>query len=568
MYQIKCDDYILYDPRDEDLILGSPKCKLEVNKVGEASFTMYASHPYYDRLKKLRSVFEILQDDQTIFRGRMTSDSVDFDNVKVVDIEGVMAYFNDSLIRPFAFPDDFLNESTYTKAATSGNVVEYFLAWVIEQHNSQVQDFQKFKLGKVTVSNKNNYIARSATDFSSTWECLTSKLFNSELGGYLCIRYEEDGNYIDYLKEFELTNTQRIVYGENLLDLSTESDATSIYTAIIPQGAKISENEGETEEGTKVETTLNLESLPDGKLTDDLVKIGDTIFSESGIDEFGWIYAPPKETTWEDITLVDNLKQKGIEFFGDALKYTNTIEISAVDLHFSDEEIEGFRIYRNILTYSEPHNQEGIYKLTKLDIDILNPQNTKITLGETKRSMTDINAEIKAAITTNVQIIKTELGTDVKQIAKDAAASVLADSEKIIVSAVENYIETGNFSEFRETVSSQLSFLAEQIALNFTETTSRIEEVDGDLQEKFNTITKYFAFDINGLTIGQIDNPNKVVIDNDEMSILVNNVVVQKFDAEGHALIPELTVTRKFDLFGYVMEQDSEGRVNCEYMGG
>lgn len=564
MYQIKCDDYILYDPRDEDLILDDPKCKLEVNKVGEASFTIHASHPHSDKLKKMRSVFEILQDSDIIFRGRMTSDSVDFDNVKVVDIEGVMAYFNDSLIRPFVFPDDFENESTYKTAAASGNVVEYFLDWLIEQHNSQVQDFQKFKLGKVTVSDPNNYISRSATDFSSTWDVLKSKLFDSALGGYLCIRYEDDGNYIDYLSEFELTNTQRIVYGENLLDLSTESDATSIYTAIIPQGAKISE----IEEGSKDASRLKIESLPDGELTDDIVKDGDTLYSKSGIDEFGWIYAPPKDTTWEDITLVDNLKQKGIEFFGDALKYTNTIEISAVDLHFSDEEIEGFRIYRNILTYSKPHHQEGIYKLTKLDIDILNPQNTKITLGETQRSMTDINAEIKAAITTSVQVIKNEVSTEVKQVAKDTATSVLADSEKIIVAAVENYIETGNFSEFRETVSAQLSFLAEQMALIFTETTSRIEEVDGDLQEKFNTVTKYFAFDINGLTIGQADNPNKVVIDNDEMSILVNNVVVQKFDAEGHALIPELTVTRKFDLFGYVMEQDSEGRVNCEYMGG
>ena len=96
MYQILCDGYVLYDPRDDDLIVNSPKCKLEVNTVGEASFSIYATHKYYGHLQKLKSVFEILQDGNTIFRGRMTDDTRDFNNIKAVDLEGVMAYFNDS----------------------------------------------------------------------------------------------------------------------------------------------------------------------------------------------------------------------------------------------------------------------------------------------------------------------------------------------------------------------------------------------------------------------------------------------------------------------------------------
>ena len=124
MYQIRCDDYVLYDPRDDDLIVNNPKCKLEVNTVGEASFDIYANHPYYGHLRKMRSVFEILQDGKPIFRGRMTDDTVDFDNIKAVDIEGVLAYFNDSIIRPFVYPDDVSASSGYQTAAASGNVIE------------------------------------------------------------------------------------------------------------------------------------------------------------------------------------------------------------------------------------------------------------------------------------------------------------------------------------------------------------------------------------------------------------------------------------------------------------
>ena len=110
-------------------------------------------------------------------------------------------------------------------------MVEFFLNWLIENHNSQVQDFQKFKLGNVTVSDPNNYITRSEENYPNTWEVLKSKLFDSALGGFLCIRYEEDGNYIDYLSEFTLTNTQGIEFGENLLDLKhKEDDSTSRHS--------------------------------------------------------------------------------------------------------------------------------------------------------------------------------------------------------------------------------------------------------------------------------------------------------------------------------------------------
>ena len=392
MYQILCDNKILYDPRDDDFFVYNPRCKLAVNTVGEASFSIDTEHPHYEDLKKLKSVFEIRQDGFPIFKGRMTDDTRDFDNIKMVDLEGVMAYFNDSIIKPFIFPDDFLNNAGYVQAAASGNVVEFFLSWLISQHNSQVQDFQKFKLGKVTVADPNNYVSRASTAHLKTWEVLKTYLFESVLGGYLCIRYEDDGNYIDYLSDFEATNTQKITFGENLLDLTSASDASATYTAILPLGKKKSEIDTESDDDSR----LTIEELGDGDITSDLVKKGDTIYSKSGVEQYGWIYAPVSETTWDDVTTAANLQSNGVDYMQNtALKLANTITIKAVDLHYSDEEIASFRIYRYILVESAPHNHEDRYKLSELDIDIQNPQNTIITLGDTQLSMTDINAGIK-----------------------------------------------------------------------------------------------------------------------------------------------------------------------------
>lgn len=574
MYSIKCDGYILFDPRDEEFIVGNPKVNLEVNTVGEGSFTIYKNHPYYDKLKKLKSVFEVSDDIGVIFRGRMTNDSCDFYNSKAVDLEGVMAYFNDSTVRPYSFPEDWLEDASYIAAAESGNVVEFFLNWLINQHNAQVEEFQRFKLGNVTVSDPNNYLSRADESYPSTWEVLKSKLFDSALGGYLCIRYEADGNYIDYLSGFELTNTQEIVFGENLLDLNTDSDASTTYSAIIPIGATV-ETETTNEDGTTVttKTTLTLESLGDGNITDDIVKQGDTLYSKSAREAYGFVCAPVKDTTWEDVTEVQNLLTKGVEALASDLMFlSSTVEVTAVDLHFTDEQVQSFRIYRNVNVRSSPHGHNGIYQLPKLGLDLLNPQNTKITVGSTKRTLTDINSDKESDTIQRIESAEKDIEenrtqtTEVKNQMLIQSTELINTCNQILLSALESYVESSNFEEFKSTLKSELEVWAGGITGRVTATEESVKNVDGDLQEKFNTITKYFTFDINGLTIGQVDNPNKVVIDNDDITILVNNVPVMEFKADGTASIPILKITQILNLLGLQITED-ENNINCDYVG-
>ena len=574
MYHIKCDDYPLFDPRDDDLIVESPKVNLEVNTVGEGSFTIYKNHPYYGKLKKLKSVFEVSDEVGVIFRGRMTNNSYDIYNSRFVDLEGAMAYFNDSKVRPYSFPDDWIEDADYITAAESGNVIEFFVNWLINQHNSQVREFQRFKLGNVTVTDPNNYLSRSDSSYPSTWEVLKSKLFESDLGGFLCIRYEADGNYIDYLSEFELTNTQEIVFGENLLDLKTDSDATTTYSAVIPIGATI-ETETENEDGTTetTKTIIKIENLPDGDITDDIVKKGDMIYSRSAVDEYGLIIAPVETTTWEDVTDANNLLTKAFNFLAsDGMMLSETVETTAADLHFTDEQVQTFRIYRNVKVRSDLHGLNGTYQLSKLGLDLQNPQNTTISVGSTKRTLTDINSEKESDTIQRIESVEKDVEDnrtqeiEIKNLLIIQSTELINTCNQILMSALETYVETSNFEEFRQTLKSELEVFAEGITGRVTATEESIKNVDGDLQAKFNTITKYFTFDINGLVIGQVDNPNKVVIDNDHISILVNNIPVQEFNADGTALIPILKVTTMLNLLGLQITED-ETHINCDYLG-
>lgn len=581
MYQIKCDGFPLLDFRDENLIVFNPKVKLEVNTIGEGSFTIYKNHPYYDTIKRFKSVVEVRDEIGTIFRGRMTDDSIDFDAGKAIDLEGLMAFFNDSIIAPYNFPEDFLDNEDYIAATESGNVVEFFLNWLIEQHNSQVQEFQRFKLGVVTVSDPNNYITRSDSEPQHTWDVLKSKLFDSALGGYLCIRYEDDGNYIDYLSEFTLVNSQEIEFGSNLLDLKRGTKGAETYSAIIPIGAEIEVDSGEIdEEGNAIteKKKLSLESISDGNITDDIVKITlpnglHAIYSKSAVEEYGWICPKPSETTWDDVTIVDRLLTKSCEHLIGTVMLSETIETTACDLHFTDAEIRSFRIYRLTKVNSKPHELSKIYPLTKLEIPLLEPQSTKIVLGDTTKTLTAQNNKSESSTIQRFESAEKDIAenresvTEAKQMTITESTKAVNTSTEILFEALKSYVESSIYEEFKSTLETELKVWADGISGRVTSTEESIKNVDDDLQEKFNTITKYFTFDINGMTIGQVDNPNKVVIDNDEINILVNNIPVQQFKADGSALIPLLKITQQMNLLGLLIEED-ETHINVDYIGG
>lgn len=550
MYQIKCDDYILYDPRDDELTLIDPRLKLEVNTVGEGSFTILPSHPHYDKLKRLKSVFSVLESGQTIFRGRMTNDSRDFQNRLVVDLEGVMAYTNDSLVQPFNFPNDFT-------VPANANPVEYLLTVAIQNHNSQVQPWQQLKVGTVTVTDPNNYIVRSSDDFMTTWQFLKEKLFESSLGGYLCVRYEADGNYIDYLSEFTLTNPQQVVFGENLIDIQQESESGETYTAILPRGAEIENEE------TGISKRIDISSIPDGDISDDLVKAGLSIYSKSAVEAYGVIYCPMDDATWDDVTDAVNLQRKAAEQLQSVgVKLDNTITINAVDMRFSDAQIQSFRINRNVIVHSPVHGLDGAsYPLTALDISIMNPQDTVVTIGDKRKSLLGINEQLHndsiQRIERTAQVVEGVQAKvdEVKQQALTLETSITTNCETIIMSALREYSENGDMGQFKQTVSSQLAIMAGQIEMNFLNTSAEINNVNGDVQQTNALIEKHFKFSENGLTIQSGTNKLSLTLDNDMISFKKNGTQFGWWDGvDFHTgnIIVDVNERAQFGSFAFV----------------
>lgn len=523
MYQLKYKNYILYDQRlaDEKLIVRDPSVKLAVSKAGEMSFTVDAEHPYLSNLRRMSGLVELLDGTFPIYRGRITRDIKDFYGAHKIETEGIMAVLNDSIIPPFNFPEDFTEDASYKAAAASGNVVEFFFRWILSQHNAQVTAEQQIKPGVVTVSDPNNYIARSSEEYATAMTTISDKLFNSSLGGNLLIRYEDDGNYLDYYAALPLTNTQTVEFAENLLDLSSETDGADIYTAILPEG----------------KDGLTIGNLPDGDLTDDLVKSGKIIYSKSGVATYGRI---TRHIKWDDVTVDTNLRSKANAALADnGLSMPETITCKAVDLGWQDG-IQHFRVGRMTALVSTPHGYSASYPLMELSPDILDPGNTQITLGATQRTYTGSQIDAARNVGNRIESTRKELtdrvdgsASQVIQATQQQITDLQQNVNSIILSALENYVETGDFNSYKEEVSTKLSVLTDQLSIDITKVTERIDNVNGDLQAKYDSITKAFRFTSDGLIIGESGNEILLRLDNDVLQFVRNNTPELQITAEG-----------------------------------
>lgn len=523
MYQLKYQNYILYDPRlaDEKLIVRDPSVKLAVSKAGEMTFTLGADHPYLSNLRRMSGLVELLDGTFPIYRGRITTDTKDFYGAHKIETEGIMAALNDSIIKPFSFPEDFKDDDDYKAAAASGNVVDFFFRWILGQHNSQVSAEQQIRPGVCTVTDPNNYITRSSKEYATAMTTISDKLVKSSLGGNLLIRYENDGNYLDYYAALPLTNTQPVEFAENLLDLTSETDGADIYTAILPEG----------------KDGLTIEALSDGDLTDDLVKSGLTIYSKSGMATYGRI---TRHIKWDDVTVAANLQTKAKAALADnGLSMPETITCKAVDLGWQDG-IQHFRVGRMTALFSTPHGYSASYPLMELAPDILDPGNTQITLGATQQTYTGAQIDAKRETDKRIESTRQEISdrvdessSQVIQATHQQITDLQQNVNSIILSALENYVETGDFDSYKEEVSTKLSVLTDQLSIDITKVTERIDKVDGDLQSKYSEITKAFRFTSDGLIIGETGNEILLRLDNDVLQFVRNNTPELQITAEG-----------------------------------
>lgn len=336
---------------------GSLPCKdivlsKELNRVDSLTFTIAATHPYKDKIKPIKSIIRAYVDDKLVFEGRAMAPVMDWLNNRVYTCEGCLAYFNDTLMKPYSL----------------SGTPEFILNKIIENHNSQVGPEKRFILGQVT---NTDGMALDNTEISTTWDCIES--FLDVATGYLCLRTEGFANFIDYLTVPAPANTQEIRFGQNLLDISKYQSVEDIKTALIPYGATLDDG-----------TVVGIESVNDGV---------EYIYSQQAVDEFGWIWAT---CTWDAITEPEQLLATAEDYYKQITSLPETIELSAVDLATINADITRFRLGGMTTMVSEPHGIRKQAILSQKEMHLDAPQSDTITIGKTSSIKTFTRSTEKA----------------------------------------------------------------------------------------------------------------------------------------------------------------------------
>lgn len=500
IYQVFCDDYLLLDTRLEDYKIYNPKVKLALNKVSEFTFSIYPNHAHFDKLKKIKSVISVYQNDKIIFKGRILDIDQGFYNEKQVICEGELAFLIDSIQRPY----------TYT-GSLSG-----FLQMLIDNHNAQVDANKKFTLGKITVTDSNDYINRSDSEYSTTWDLINSSLITTH-GGYIVVRNESGTMYIDYLTEddFNILNNQGIEFGKNLLNVSKAAKGADIATIIVPVGATI---EG-AEEPVTIKDLAN-------DTTSDIKKVDDYIFNQAEIDKYGKI---TKTIKFDDVTQADNLLKKAKEYYSALRNDKVTITLNAADMAAIDDNLNHFALGTKIYVKSIYHGLDDYFLIDTLDIELLKPSNNKLTVGKSYDTFTEASASNSKSLDSVVKIVTSNnesTNIKIEEVYQQLLTSIEASSTEISMNVAENFYTKDEFDQQINSVSTEFTQTKEEFNFQFNQFHQDIEAVSSNTAAQFENISKYIRFVDGNIILGEDGNELILKIQNDRISFLESNVEV------------------------------------------
>lgn len=517
------DGGLAYDSRLEEYDLQTLKTKTGLNKGGTATIGLPPRHPSYNSFAAYKSIVEIRRDGKLKFRGRPLPHSDDFLNQRTVICEGEFCFLRDAQHRPYIYQDSPANIFTQ----------------VLGVYNSQAEPERQFKVGRVTVTDANNYIRLESENPENTMTTVNKLL--ERCGGYVTFTTDtSDGKrVIHWLAELGYRSSQVIEFGENLLDFTRDNSANEeIATALLPYGAK------DEETGLR----LTIESVNNGL---------DYIVDEETRQLRGFILATK---TWDDVTQPSNLLSKAREELLARRNIITSLRLTALDRSYIDNNLDSYEVGDLIPVYSKPHNLDEDFLLTEKEEDFLDPKNGNIVLGKDKRSLTGANADSEAKRQDELNKVKEEIKTNyvanidkVVQTTEQTLASLIdqtSEALRLMVSA-----EYATNDQLTEAVNTQMTQLADQFLFEFERLEAGASEDGAEARQKFNEIYSYIRFKDGAIQLGNSESAITLAIENDRISFKKNGSEFGWWDGEDfHTgnIVVEVNERAQFGNFAFV----------------
>ena len=487
MIQVYADKNLVYDSRLEDISLLGLNVTVSVKKGGTAEITMPPDHPAYNSFTSYKTVVTVYRDGLLLFRGRAIYPSDDFFNRRTITCEGERCFLRDGVLRgPYVYQDG--------PAAIFTDVITLY--------NAQVDEFKRFVVGTITVTDPNNYIRLESETTEQTADVIDKLV--ERCGGYVVFTTNDAGErVINWYESLGYQSRQVIEFGENLLDFARTSDNPDLATVIIPYGAR---NE---ETGAR----LTIESVNDGL---------DFIQDYDAVALRGVITRP---VYWDDITVAANLLAKAQQYLAQSKMMITALELTAVDLSDIDKDIDTFQVGDTIQVRSLPHGVNEPFQLTERTYDLLNPANSKVILGKEVATLTGADAAGDRRGVNELQRVEHNIKADftidnaaaIEEVRQTLTSLIQQTSEAIRLEVSEQYATNDDVTA---QVSTALTQLSDAFVFEFSTLQATVDANDAEARTQFETIRKYIRFEDGNIILGEAGNELVLRIENDRISFL------------------------------------------------
>lgn len=339
MYRIICDGKEIVRQGIDRISAINGRLTQQINAADQLTFTLPATHPYLSNPQPRSSIVELWRDNECLFIGDVLQVSSDIYNNATFTCQGALAWLNDSVVPHPSF---------------SGSASEYFERLITKYSGDAEQARQlNFGASNISTSIQIEYLE----DIKSVFELVS--LILSNVGGYLFLRYEGDGIYVDYLTDKGRKSGQTIRFGENLTGIENFIDASKFITRVYPVG----------------KDGLDIRAVNDGKW----------FVANSTLEATHGVIAATVE--YSDIEDANALKTLATNYLNASAVMGQTLALTAIDLSLLDSRVDRIEVGDAVKVQSKAHGLDTTLKVVSKETDIINPENSKLELGLTMQSI-------------------------------------------------------------------------------------------------------------------------------------------------------------------------------------
>lgn len=365
----------------EEYKIESAKLTMEEASCGTLSMKLSPQNVGYDLFETMATQLTIRKRGEVYWMGRLIDMNVDFYGRFSLNFEGSYNYLMDTIQIPHH----------------ANTTVTGWITYIIGKHNEYVAaNGEYYKVIKIGTLDQ-NLNTGSNIDFYTDYEDTLSYMKNvlEGWGGHPKFRYQyttyNSGTenevscwnlVIDIYKDYYTYNVDppEIRFGENLLDYTKDYTMDEMATVIIPKGAQYSDEDWATALANGTEPPNQPEELDHYRtiysVNDHNIEL---VAAQELVEQYGVFV---KVVDFDNITSPTDLKNAGINYLADQKWEKLTFELTAIDMKFLNTSAREIELCTNVHCYSEYHNLDRNYPCVRIEEDLLDPSESKYTLGE------------------------------------------------------------------------------------------------------------------------------------------------------------------------------------------